>query len=263
LIGRLDAIAADRRCDMRRERELVALETLQQMALERSGARDFAASIRHRAPAIIAEIKRRSPSAGPIDVRCDATEAARQYEQGGAAAVSVVTEPRCFGGTFLDLARARRGCALPVLCKDFITCDFHLWKAAAFGADAVLLIAAILDDRALGALLTLAAAIGIAAVVEVHDQTEALRAGAAGAGIVGINNRNLKTFEVDLQTTPRVRGMIPDGTLVIAESGYRNTADIQSAAACGVHAILVGEHLLRSGERMQAVRALVEAACSG
>jgi indole-3-glycerol phosphate synthase len=263
LIGRLDAIAADRRCHMRRERELVALETLQQMALERTDVRDFAASIRHRAPAIIAEVKRRSPSAGPIDARCDAAQAARQYEDGGAAAVSVVTEPRCFGGTFLDLARVRRACALPVLCKDFITCDFHLWKAAAFGADAVLLIAAILDDRGLRELLALAAVIGIAAVVEVHDQGEALRANAAAAAIVGINNRNLRTFEVDLQTTPRVRSVIPEGTLVIAESGYRNAADVQSAAACGVHAILVGEHLLRSGERMGAVRTLVEAACSG
>jgi indole-3-glycerol phosphate synthase len=262
MIGYLEAIVTDRRRDIRDERELVAVETLQEMALERGKPRNFEAAIHNGPEAIIAEIKRRSPSAGAIDPGCDIAKVAGEFESGGAAALSVVTEPRRFGGTFLDLARARRESTLPVLCKDFIVDDFHLWKAAAFGADAVLLIAAILDDARLQGLLGLASALNVAALVEVHDELEAQRAIHLGATIIGINNRDLQTFRVDLETVPRVCAVIPSDLTIVAESGYKTADQVQSAARCGAHAVLVGEYLMRSANRAEAIRSLRATLCS-
>jgi indole-3-glycerol phosphate synthase len=262
MMGYLEAIVADRRRDIRGERELVALETLQEMALEREQPRNFEAAIRNGREAIIAEIKRRSPSAGTIDSGCDAAAVAAEFESGGANALSVVTEPRSFGGSFLDLTRARKESRLPVLCKDFIVDDFHLWKAAAFGADAVLLIVAILDDARLQGLLNLSSALKVAALVEVHDELEARRAIELGARVIGINNRDLQTFRVDLNNVPRVCAVIPNGLTIVAESGYTTAEQVQSAVRCGAHAVLVGDYVMRSANRAEAVHSLRAELCS-
>jgi indole-3-glycerol phosphate synthase len=258
----LESIAAVRRCDISGERELVPLEMLQQMALERDDRRDFAAALRAGAPAIVAEIKRASPTAGVIDLDCDPTAAAAAFARGGAAALSVLTEPRCFQGSFLDLSRARKACRLPVMCKDFITCDFHVWKAAAFGADAVLLIAALLDDRRLAALVTLAHLLRLAAVVEVHDEAEAARACASPCDVIGVNNRDLQTFRVDLTTALRLCPALPRDRVVLAESGYVSAAQVREVAAAGAGAVLVGESLMRSRDRAAAVGTLRSVVCS-
>jgi indole-3-glycerol phosphate synthase len=252
----LDAIVSQRRRDIRSEKRFVPLETLQAMVAERSDVRGFEEALRHDAPVIIAEIKRASPSAGAIDARCDPAEVAVAFERGGAAALSVLTEPRQFHGSFADLCSARGAVGLPVLCKDFVVDDFQVWKAAAFGADAVLLIVAVLDEERLGELLKLTVGLGLAALVEVHTEEEAARAVQLGARIIGINNRDLETFEVDAACALRIRSGIPADCIVIAESGYGTPAQVQAAMQGGIQAFLVGEALMRACNRSKAVRDL-------
>jgi indole-3-glycerol phosphate synthase len=255
-VSYLDAIVADRRRDILAEKRLVPLETLQAMVAERSDHRDFAASLRGERPAIIAEFKRASPSAGVIRAGCDAAAIAAEFERGGAAAISVLTEPQRFRGSFADLCAARAAVTLPVLCKDFVVDDFQIWKAAAFGADALLLIVAALSDAALRGFMSLLGDLGLAALVEVHDEAEASRAIAAGAHILGINNRDLATFAVDTTTARRVRRSIQTGPLVVAESGYGSAQQIGEGLAARLDVFLIGEHLMRSADRAAALRAL-------
>lgn len=254
----LDAIVADRARDIAEEKRFASLETLQELAAKRSDVRDFASAARSGSPAIIAEIKRASPSAGPISPGCDAAAAAVEYERGGAAAISVLTEPRRFLGSLADLRRARAAVSLPVLCKDFVVDDFQIWKASAMGADAILLIVAALKDKTLMRFLELCDTLGIAALVEVHDADEALRARSAGARIIGINNRQLQTFSVDMQTAVRVRETIPAEYTVVAESGYREAEQVREAAAAGINAVLIGERFMRAADRAGAIRGLRE-----
>lgn len=254
----LDAIVAQRRRDITAEKRFVPIETLQEMVAERSGARNFKAALQRDPPVIIAEIKRASPSAGSIDAACDPAAVAAEFERGGAAALSVLTEPRRFRGSFADLCNARAAVALPVLCKDFVIDDFQIWKAAAFGADAVLLIAAVLSDAHLRAFAYLADGLGLDAVVEVHTEEEAARAMRAGASIIGINNRNLETFDVDTAVAKRLRKGIPEDRLVIAESGYSSPAHVHAAMASGIHSFLIGEALMRARDHGRAVRELRE-----
>ncbi|HXW52095.1 MAG TPA: indole-3-glycerol phosphate synthase TrpC [Candidatus Acidoferrales bacterium] len=259
----LAAIVADRKADLASDRNFLPLVALQEMALERSDKRDFTAALRAHIPAVIAEIKRASPSAGWIDRHCDSAQAARIFARAGAAALSVVTEPRRFGGSFRDLGAARRASGLPVLCKDFIVEDYQIWKAAAFGADAVLLIAALLDATSLRALLELAASLRMASLVEVHDEAEVLMAQRAGATLIGINNRDLRTFAVDLGIAPRVCPSVGAGATIVAESGYRTPEDVARVIRAGAHAVLVGECFMRTADRFSAVQQLVGASCSG
>jgi indole-3-glycerol phosphate synthase len=260
--GLLGAIVADRIQDLALERTFLPIVALQEMALDRTDRRDFAGALRAQNVAIIAEIKRSSPSAGWIDRYCDPAQTARVFARAGAAALSVLTEQRRFCGSFRDLGAARRACDLPVLCKDFILEDYQVWKAAAFGADAILLIAALLDERTLGALLELAMSLGMAAIVEVHDEGEASSAVRAGAEIIGVNNRDLQTFAVDLEIAPRVCRAIEKGPTIVAESGYRSAEDVARVARSGAHAVLVGEWFMRNADRFAAVRAFAGAACS-
>ncbi len=263
MIGLLAAIVTDRRQDIAAERTFLPLVALQEMALDRKDHRDFAGALRTGDDiAVIAEIKRSSPSAGAIALHCDPAHAASEFERAGAAALSVLTEPRRFRGSFRDLGAARRACGLPVLCKDFFLDEYQVWKAAAFGADAVLLIAAILEAAPLRSLLELAHALGMAAMVEAHDEAQARRALEAGARIIGLNNRDLTTFAVDLEVAPRVCRSIPMGPTIVAESGYRNAADIARIATCGAHAVLVGEWFMRASDRAGAVRSLRSTVCS-
>jgi indole-3-glycerol phosphate synthase len=253
----LDELLARRHTAVAARKTERPLETLQTIASRRLDRRDFAAALRSGKPALIAEFKRASPSAGPIAAHAEPSEVAAAYERGGAAALSVLTEPERFGGSFADLRAARGATALPVLCKDFVVDAYQIWEAAAEGADAVLLIVAALDDAQLAGFLALAGRLGMAALVEVHDEGEIERAKAAGAGIVGINNRDLRTFAVDLSTARRLRERIVPGTAVVAESGYRTADDLAACAAAGIDAVLVGEALMRDGDPASAVRKLL------
>jgi indole-3-glycerol phosphate synthase len=176
---------------------------------------------------------------------------------GGAAAISVLTEERSFGGSLDDLARVAPGVPVPVLRKDFLVDPYQLLEARAYGASAALLIVALLSDAELAALLREAAGLGLAALVEVHDRPELERALAAGAGIVGINNRNLKTLQVDTETTFALRPLVPPGTIVVSESGQRTRADLERLAAAGVDAALIGEAIMRAGDVEGKVRELL------
>jgi indole-3-glycerol phosphate synthase len=224
----------------------------------RAGRRDFRRALATRAPAIIAEIKKASPSKGLLAPDFDPARLAQQYEAGGTAALSVLTDEAFFQGSLADLAAARGVCALPVLRKDFTLDENDVTEAAAGGADAILLIAAILAAGEIRRLAEMAAAgYGMAALVEVHDERELAKAIDAGAGIVGVNNRDLTTFEVTLETSLRLAPRIPPGVLKVSESGIRSARDIERLRAAGYQAFLVGEHLMKSADPAEAVRALV------
>jgi indole-3-glycerol phosphate synthase len=195
-------------------------------------------------PRIIAECKRRSPSRGVLRNDYVPAAHARAYADAGAAAISVLTEPTFFDGSLEHLAQVRAAVDVPILRKDFIVSEYQLVEAAVHGADAVLLIVGALDDRLLRELLAGAAALGLAALVEVHDLGELHRAAAAGAAIVGVNSRNLRTLTVDLDVLERVARELPDAVTAVAESGIRSPADITRLASLGYHAFLVGERLI-------------------
>lgn len=203
--------------------------------------RSLGAALRQPGLSIIAEIKRRSPSVGPIAPEVDAIALCRAYRAGGAAAVSVLTEPIGFGAWPADLPAVARHADLPTLRKDFVVDAAQVWETRAMGADAVLLIAAILGDGVLEALLAEARAAGLEALVEAHTEAEVLAAVHAGADIVGVNNRDLGTFAVDLATAERLRAAIPDGVVTVAESGVSSPAAAARMAGAGYDAILVGE----------------------
>jgi indole-3-glycerol phosphate synthase len=206
---------------------------------------------------VIAEIKSASPSAGSIVANPEVEAIAGDYARGGAAAISVVTEPEFFHGSREWLARARGAAGLPVVMKDFIVDSSQLVRGIAAGADAILLLAAVLDARQLTDFIGLLEAYGCDALVEVHDETELERAVEAGAAILGVNNRDLRSFHVDLATSERLGTLMPEHAIRVAESGIRTRADVDRLSAAGFHAFLVGESLLRQNDRAEAVRALV------
>ncbi len=222
-----------------------------------AGRRDFRAALRQRQPAIIAEMKKASPSRGVLSHNFDPAALAREYELGGAAALSVLTDQSFFQGSLEDLRAARETAALPVLRKDFTVDEYHVVEAAAHGADAILLIAAILDDGQLRGLRELTVRYRMAALVEVHTEAELERALAAGADLIGVNNRDLKTFEVVLETSLRLAPMVPAGVLKVAESGIHSAADIRRLRDAGFDAFLVGEHLMQSASPAETLRALM------
>jgi indole-3-glycerol phosphate synthase len=228
-------------------------------AAERSltGRRDFAGALTRTSPAIIAEIKKASPSKGLLAAGFDPTAIARSYELGGAAALSVLTDAPNFQGSLDHLQAARAQVAVPVLRKDFTIGEFDIIEAAAAGADAILLIAAILDEQQLRQYRELAERYGIAALVEVHIEEELAAAIASGAGIIGVNNRNLHTFEVNLDVALRLSARLPSSAIRVAESGIHGKAEIQTLQAAGYNAFLVGEHLMKSGDPAAALRALI------
>ncbi|HVM08050.1 MAG TPA: indole-3-glycerol phosphate synthase TrpC [Acidimicrobiales bacterium] len=226
-----------------------------------SDLRDFEGALRAPGVSVIAEVKRRSPSKGDLFAGLDPAVVAKEYSAGGAAALSVLTDAPHFGGSADDLATARAACELPVLRKDFTVCEADVYDARAMGADAVLLIVAALDDAELRDFHHLAADLGLAVLVEAHDEAEVERALAAGARIVGVNQRDLVTFQVDTDRAVRVAGAIPTGVVRVAESGITGPADARRLADAGYDAVLVGEHLVTSGDPAAAVREL-RSACS-
>jgi len=233
-------------------------EGMERRAEESIGQRrDFTRALGSPAPAIIAEIKKASPSKGVFTDSFDPAAIALAYAQGGAAALSVLTDAKYFHGSLEDLETARAVVALPVLRKDFTIDEYHVHEAAAHGADAILLIAAILTEKQLRDFRELAERYGMAAVVEVHDEQELKPAIASGARIIGVNNRNLHTFEVDLGVALRLASKIPTGVVRVAESGIHSSDDLQRLRAAGYQGFLVGEHLMKSGDPSQALRTLL------
>lgn len=222
------------------------------------GAAAFETALQSPGVSVIAEIKRYSPSRHDIRRELDPSETAAAFERGGAAAVSVLTDGPGFGGRLDDIAEVCRATALPVLRKDFIVDPFQVEEARAWGASAVLLIVAILDDATLGELLEAASKADLAAPTEVHSEPELEIALAAGARIVGVNNRDLHTFEVDLDTSLSLASAIPDGVISVAESGICSPAEVETLGEAGYDAVLVGEGVLTQPDVEKAVRVLVE-----
>jgi len=254
----LDRIVAAHRERVRADAR--PLDGLIEEAKAQGPVRGFARALRSAAGlGVIAEIKRRSPSKGDLDASLDPAGLARAYEQGGAACLSVLTDREFFGGSPDDLRDARRASALPVLRKDFTVAAVDVCDARSMGADAVLLIVAALDDSELRDFHALAGELGLDALVEVHDEAELDRALAAGAGLVGVNQRDLVTFEVDTTRAVRVGRTLSergDDVVRVAESGIRGPDDAAALARAGFDAVLVGESLVTSGDPAGAVRTL-------
>ena len=250
----LETIVARRREDVAEAKAARPMGELQRVAGEAPPAIDFVARLAQSPPAVIAEIKRASPSKGDIAPGMDAAEQALRYARGGAAGISVLTEPTWFKGTLDDLRGAREavaqlGAGRPgLLRKDFLVDEYQLLEARAHGADAVLLIVACLDDETLGRLLACSRELGMEAMVEVNSAEEMARAGAVGARLVGINNRDLRSFEVDLGTTDRLAEGTPESALLAALSGISTREDVARFEAVGAKAVLVGEALMRAGD---------------
>jgi len=220
-------------------------------------ARDFAGALRAGGLSCIAEIKRRSPSAGDLDPDLQADVVAKEYGAGGAACLSVLTDAAHFGGSVADLQQARQASGLPVLRKDFTVQEADVVDARLMGADAVLLIVAALDDDHLARFLARAGALGLAALVEVHDARELGRALDAGARLVGVNQRDLRTFTVDHDRACALAAGIPPDVVAVAESGIRHGEDARRLADAGYDAILVGETLVRADDKRAELRALI------
>ncbi len=257
----LDEILARTRVDLeRRKRELpIAERDAAENASSTNGSRE-AGRLRKAlsAPgiAVIAEFKRRSPSAGRLRADADVGEIVRAYERGGAAALSVLTEGPHFEGTLEDLSQARQTCGLPILRKDFIVDPYQLYEARSAGADAVLLIVAALPRPTLLALHQQARELGLDVLVEVHDSAELELALGVGADLIGVNNRDLRDFSVDVQRTARLLAEIPAGVAVVSESGIASAEQLRDLQALGVQAVLVGELLMRAPDPEEALRAL-------
>lgn len=267
-IGRPDLLAAvvasaRRSAEARAERTpLAVLDRLAAGAAPRGTAFE-AALARPGRLSVIAECKRRSPSRGVLRDDYDPAAIARAYAQTGAAAISVLTEPAFFDGALDHLAAVRDAVSLPLLRKDFIVTEYQVVEARACGADAVLLIAAALERPALAGLRELAERLGLAALVEVHDETELDRALEAGARIVGVNNRNLRTLAVSIEASERLIEQIPDECVAVAESGLRRGDDLRRLSAAGYDAFLIGEHLMSAADPGAALAALLAEAGEG
>jgi len=249
----LDKIVAVKRDEIAAARLRRDLASLRGDAEALGGQRDFVGSIRAKLDAgqagVIAEIKKASPSRGVLRERCGPAEIAVSYAAHGAAALSVLTDAQFFQGSAAFLEQARAACALPVLRKDFIVDAYQVFEARAMGADCILLIVACLDDAVMTDLHAQAQALGMAVLVEVHDEAELDRAlRRTTTPLVGINNRNLRTFEVTLRTTLDLLPRVPPDRLLVTESGILGRADVQRMRAAGVHAFLVGEAFMRAGE---------------
>lgn len=255
----LDDILEGVRADLADRMATVPLEQVKERAAQVPPARDFEAILRGDDVCVIAEVKRSSPSRGPLADIPDPAALASAYEAGGAHCISVLTEQRRFGGSLADLAAVRAAVDIPVLRKDFIVSSYQLWEAKAYGADVVLLIVAALEQEALVSLLERTRSLGLTPLVEVHDEAEVDRAILAGASVIGVNARNLKTLEVDRGTFARLAPLIPDSAVAIAESGVRDAHDLIVYAEAGADAVLVGESLVTGPDPRQAVHDLVTA----
>lgn len=256
----LDDILAGVRADVAERQQQIPLDELRSRAARCPDAIDAVAALRGAGGVpVIAEVKRSSPSKGPLAAIADPAALARDYESGGAAAISVLTERRWFGGSIDDLAAVRAAVEVPVLLKDFVVSSYQLWEARAAGADMALLIVAALDQSALVSLVERAVSIGLTPLVEAHTAEEVDRAVDAGARVIGINARNLHTLHVDRGIFERLAPRIPNGVLKVAESGIRGPHDVIAYASAGADVVLVGESLVTGKDPRSAVADLVAA----
>ncbi|QIM20998.1 indole-3-glycerol phosphate synthase TrpC [Phycicoccus sp. HDW14] len=255
----LDGIVAGVREDLAAREAALPLPALRDAVASAPPALDAEAVLRRPGLSLIAEVKRASPSKGALSDIPDPAALASAYAAGGASAISVLTEARRFGGSLDDLDAVRAAVSVPVLRKDFVVTEYQVWEARAHGADIVLLIVAALDDATLAGLLALVGELGMTALVEVHDEAETQRALDAGATVIGVNARNLKTLEVHDDTFSRLRPLLPPGVVTVAESGITGPADAGAYAAQGADVVLVGEALVRTGDPAGAAAAIVAA----
>jgi indole-3-glycerol phosphate synthase len=242
----LDDIVRDKRADLDRAKLEVSLGALQQQPRFREARRNFLGALLARPRAIIAEVKKASPSKGVIRPDFEPVSIAVAYAASGAAAISVLTEERYFQGHLDYLAAIRSAVDVPLLRKDFLFDPYQLYEARAYGADAVLLIVASLSDQQLQELLWLADELNLVALVEVHDRQELERAASARARLIGINNRDLRTFHTTLTTTETLLPLAPPDSVIVTESGIDCVEDIERLERCGVHVFLIGETLMRA-----------------
>jgi indole-3-glycerol phosphate synthase len=255
----LDDILDGVRADLAARQRETPLERLKEIAARASSPKDVMAAFSGTEVAVIAEVKRASPSKGAMAAIADPAALAADYEAGGARIISVLTESRRFGGSLEDLAAVREAVGVPVLRKDFIVSSYQLWEARAFGADLALLIVAALEQIALVSLVERAVSIGLVPLVEVHTRTELDRAIDAGATVIGINARNLATLEVNRGVFAELAPCVPPGIIKVAESGVRGPHDLLAYAAAGADAVLVGESLVTGKDPRSAVADLVTA----
>lgn len=258
----LDSIIAGVREDLAVREAAVTLDELKERAQRIPSALSGVDALRgndERRVSIIAEVKRSSPSKGTLASIPDPAALAVQYEKGGAAVISVLTEARRFGGSLADLDAVRARVDIPVLRKDFIVSPYQIWEARAHGADIVLLIVAALEQTVLTSYVERVHSLGMTALVEVHDREEARRAVDAGARVIGVNARNLKTLEVNMGVFDQVVDVIPSGIVRVAESGVNSPQDVLNYARSGAHAVLMGEVLVTSGDPGATIRDMVAA----
>ncbi len=258
-MGVLDEIVAGVREDLADRRGRRSLDELAAVVSTLDATRDPMPGFRAGPLAVIAEVKRSSPSKGALADIPDPAALAAQYAAGGASAISVLTERRRFGGTLADLEAVRAAVDTPLLRKDFMVTDYQLWEARAAGADLALLIVAALTDDELSALMATTRTLGLTALVEVHTPDETRRAVDAGASLIGVNNRNLQTLDVDLAQFERLVGLIPDDVVKVAESGILSLDDVRRVAHAGADVILVGEALVKHGDPRRAVADFIAA----
>jgi indole-3-glycerol phosphate synthase len=256
----LDDILVGVREDLAARQAVTTLEDLQEKAALLPSARPAESVLRHGDTVkVIAEVKRSSPSKGALAAIADPAALAAEYESGGACVISVLTERQRFGGSLEDLVSVRTAVDVPVLRKDFVVTSYQVWEARAHGADAVLLIVAALGQEALVSLVERVHSLGMSAIVEVHDEDEVQRAVDAGARVIGVNARDLRTLEVDRATFARLAPRVPAGIVRVAESGVRGPHDVLDYARSGAHAVLVGESLVTGKNPRSAVADLVAA----
>ncbi len=253
----LDQIIATKKKEVARLKRVRPLPELERMARDLPPARDFMGALAGRDCSIIAEIKQRSPSKGRLRKDFDPEEIARTYEAGGAAAISILTDRDYFEGDGAYLAAVKKVAEIPILRKDFIIDPCQIYETKILGGDALLLIAGLFDEKDLREFIDLSHSLGLSVLVEVHTSDEAARAIAAGAGIIGINNRDLKTFRTDLRTSIELAALIPAGRVMVSESGIEKRADIERLMEAGIRAFLVGEALMKAGDMGEKLRELM------
>jgi indole-3-glycerol phosphate synthase len=253
----LDEILEHKSGELRERQTRVPLGLLQERAAEQPPARSMARALVGGGVRVIAEVKRRSPSKGLLAAELDPARTAGTYAAYGAAAISVLTDEKFFAGSLEDLEAVRRAVDLPVLRKDFVLSGYQVVEARAHGADAVLLIVAALDPDSLSDLLQEARLLGMDALVEVHTEEEMEAALDCGAPLIGVNNRDLRTFVTDLETTRRLAPMVPDGHVLVSESGIHSREQVEELGRLGVHAVLVGEALVSAPSAGEKLRELV------
>ena len=253
--GILRRLLAEAVSETKQRRAVISRSEVERRAA-RYSPQDFAAILRGSGLAVIAEVKQRTPSMGVLTDDYQPASLAAAYDRGGASAISVLTHGAGFGGSIEDLDTVRAATGLPILRKDFITDPYQIVEARAHGADAVLLIVAALQEVELADLLTVAHRHGLAALVEVHDENEARAAVDAGAQVIGVNHRDLRTFDVDLSLTERLRPLIPSDRVLVAESGIKTRADARRMREAGADAILAGEVLMRASDPAAVIREL-------